>query len=56
MTQQPLCIVYLDTTVPFELNPRLIHLLPRFQGSPDEDPHKYLKDFHFVMMVCCHMG
>lgn len=48
MTHQPLCVIYLDTMVSFELKPGLIHLLPQFKGSPGKDPHKHLKDFHFV--------
>ncbi|KAA0067359.1 retrotransposon gag protein [Cucumis melo var. makuwa] len=46
--QRPLCIVIPPTTQPFELKPGLIHLLPIFKGSPGEDPHKHLKDFHMV--------
>lgn len=48
MPQQPLCIVYSQTIVSFELKPRLIHLLPRFRGSVEEDPLKQLKEFHIV--------
>ncbi|KAA0031967.1 retrotransposon gag protein [Cucumis melo var. makuwa] len=46
--QRPLCIVISLTTQPFELKPRLIHLLPIFKGNSGEDPHKHLKDFHMV--------
>ena len=46
--QIPLCIVIPPTTQPFELKPRLIHLLPIFKGNSGDDPHKHLKDFHMV--------
>lgn len=48
MTQQPLCIVYPATIIPFEVKTGLIHLLPQFIGRAGEDPHKHLKDFHVV--------
>lgn len=48
MTQQPLCIVYLEIIVQFELKPRFIHLLPIFKGNAREDSQKHLQDFHFV--------
>ena len=36
-------------TIPFELKPSPINLLPIFKGSLGEDPdHKHLKDFHMV--------
>ncbi|XP_027338093.1 uncharacterized protein LOC113852030 [Abrus precatorius] len=48
VTYQPLGIQYLDIDVPFELKSGLIHLLPKFNGSAGEDPHKHLKEFHIV--------
>lgn len=48
MTQQPLCVVYPKTTVPFELKQGLIHLLPQFSGNLGHDPNKHLKDFYLV--------
>ena len=43
-----LCIQYLETEVSYELKSGLIHLLPKFHGLADEDPHKHLKEFHVV--------
>ncbi|KAJ0569236.1 putative retrotransposon gag domain, aspartic peptidase domain superfamily [Helianthus annuus] len=45
--QQPLCINY-PTVENFELKSGLIHLLPLFRGLENEDPHKFLKEFHVV--------
>ncbi|XP_038904262.1 101 kDa malaria antigen-like [Benincasa hispida] len=36
-TQQPLCIVYPETTVPFELKLSLVHLLSNFRGLLSSD-------------------
>ncbi|KAL7616654.1 hypothetical protein Lser_V15G00217 [Lactuca serriola] len=47
VTQQPLCINY-PATINFELKSGLIHLLPSFCGLENEDPHKFLKEFHVV--------
>lgn len=33
MTRQPLCIVYSEIVVPFQLKLRLIHMLPYFMES-----------------------
>uniref|UniRef100_A0A803PUQ5 Retrotransposon gag domain-containing protein n=1 Tax=Cannabis sativa TaxID=3483 RepID=A0A803PUQ5_CANSA len=52
LDQQPLCIHYPPLDVNFELKLGLIHLFPSFHGLPDEDPNKYLKEFH---IVCCCM-
>ena len=46
--QAPLCIEYPLLTAPFELRTGLIHLLPKFRGLENEDPHKHLKAFHVV--------
>ncbi|KAI3721759.1 hypothetical protein L2E82_32777 [Cichorium intybus] len=46
-TQQPLCINY-PNVENFELKSGLIHLLPTFRGLENEDPHKFLKEFHVV--------
>ncbi|XP_050897156.1 uncharacterized protein LOC127103975 [Lathyrus oleraceus] len=43
-----LYIEYPVATVPFELKSGLIHLLPRFNGLADEDPHRHLKEFQVV--------
>ncbi|KAK9048798.1 hypothetical protein SSX86_032234 [Deinandra increscens subsp. villosa] len=45
--QQPLCINY-PAVENFELRSGLIHLLPIFRGLENEDPHKFLKEFHVV--------
>ncbi|KAI3782083.1 hypothetical protein L2E82_12115 [Cichorium intybus] len=47
VTQQPLCITY-PAMINFELKSGLIHLLPTFRGVENEDPHKFLKEFHVV--------
>ncbi|KAI3523607.1 hypothetical protein L1887_01861 [Cichorium endivia] len=47
VTQQPLCITY-PAMMNFELKSGLIHLLPSFRGLENEDPHKFLKEFHVV--------
>ncbi|KAK1427528.1 hypothetical protein QVD17_16215 [Tagetes erecta] len=47
VTQQPLCISFPDMEN-FELKSGLIHLLPTFRGLENEDPHKFLKEFHVV--------
>ena len=47
VAQEPLCITYPDAAN-FELKTGLIHLLPNFRGVENEDPHKFLKDFHVV--------
>ena len=46
--QAPLCITYPPLTVPFELKTSLIHLLPKFRGRKNENPHKQLKEFTIV--------
>lgn len=48
VTYQPLSIQYPDLDIPFELKYGLIHLLPKFQVLPGEDPHKHLKESHIV--------
>ena len=47
VNQYPLCITFLEAQN-FELKSRLIHLLPTFRGLENEDPHKFLKEFHVV--------
>ena len=42
------CITYPPLAAPFELKTGLIHLLPKFRGLKNEDPHKHLKEFHIV--------
>ncbi|KAG8655769.1 hypothetical protein MANES_04G064966v8 [Manihot esculenta] len=48
----PLCITYPPLTVPFELKTGLIHILPKFSGRENENPHKHLKAFN---MICSSM-
>jgi hypothetical protein len=36
------------TVADFELKSGLIHLLPTFRGLENEDPYKFLKEFHVV--------
>ncbi|XP_057738901.1 uncharacterized protein LOC130955917 [Arachis stenosperma] len=52
INHQPFAIHYPKLDVDFELKAGFIHLLPKFYGRDDEDPHKHLKEFH---MVCCTM-
>ena len=47
VTQQPLCITY-PAAMNFELKSGMIHLLPTFRGLENENPHKFLKEFHMV--------
>ncbi|CAA0810467.1 Unknown protein, partial [Striga hermonthica] len=44
--QTPLCIEYPTMEADFELKSGLIHILPKFRGLENEDPHKHLKEFH----------
>ncbi|KAK8636608.1 hypothetical protein V6N13_124350 [Hibiscus sabdariffa] len=46
--QHPLCITFPNGATPFQLKTGLIHLLPKFHGFPNENPHKYLTEFHLV--------
>ncbi|XP_042465685.1 uncharacterized protein LOC122048153 [Zingiber officinale] len=48
MTCKYSCITYPGLSVDFELRSGLIHLLPKFQGLPGEDPNRYLHEFHVV--------
>ena len=50
-TYESLCIQYPDEGVPYVLKTRLIHLLPKFHGLADENPHKHLKEFHIVCSI-----
>ncbi len=43
-----MCVEYPALAIPFELNSRLIHLLPSFHGLAGEEPHKHLKEFQVV--------
>ena len=52
VNQQPLCIRFPEIEGDFELKSGLIHLLPKFYGLENEDPHKHLKEFH---MICSSM-
>ncbi|RDY13842.1 hypothetical protein CR513_01174, partial [Mucuna pruriens] len=47
---KPWCIQYLQLkpTQSYKLKSELIHLLPKFHGLAEEDPHKHLKEFHVV--------
>lgn len=47
VTQQPLYITFPEAHN-FDLKSRLIHLVPTFIGLENEDPHKFLKEFHVV--------
>lgn len=47
VTHQPLYITFPEAQN-FELKSGLIHLLPLFRGLKNEDPHKFLKEFHVV--------
>nr|KAJ0222796.1 hypothetical protein LSAT_V11C200078700 [Lactuca sativa] len=47
VNRKPLCITFPEAQN-FELKSRLIHLLPMFIGLENEDPHKFLKEFHVV--------
>jgi hypothetical protein len=48
VNQHPLCIVFPNIDVAFELKSSLIHLLPTFRGFAGEDPHNHLKEFHVI--------
>ncbi|XP_040947714.1 uncharacterized protein [Gossypium hirsutum] len=48
--QPPLCIAYPTMDTDFELKSGLIQLLPTFRGLQNENPHKYLKEFHVVCL------
>jgi len=47
-TYESLCIQYPNEGVLYVLKTGLIHLLPKFHGLVNEDPHKHLKEFHIV--------
>ena len=49
VVQQPLCITFPDVEH-LEIKTGLINLLPTFHGLENEDPHKFLKDFHLACM------
>ncbi|KAH6780567.1 hypothetical protein C2S52_011804 [Perilla frutescens var. hirtella] len=51
VNQPSLCIEYPEMEVDFELKSGLIHLLPKFHGLENEDPHKHLKEFHVVCIT-----
>ncbi|XP_023773168.1 uncharacterized protein LOC111921819 [Lactuca sativa] len=55
VTQQPLCITFPEARN-FELKSGLIHPLPPFRGLENEDPHKFLKQFHVVFSGMKHHG
>ncbi|XP_038896676.1 uncharacterized protein LOC120084936 [Benincasa hispida] len=40
-------------TIPFELKPGVVHLLPTFKKQPGEDPHKHMKEFHLICDGMC---
>ena len=44
LDQQPLCILYPNLEVAFELKSGLIHLLPTFHGFAGENPNKHLRN------------
>ncbi|XP_043817385.1 uncharacterized protein LOC122725032 [Manihot esculenta] len=46
--EQPLCITYPILNAPLELRTGMIHMLPKFQGLENEDPHRHLKEFYVV--------
>ncbi|XP_043807665.1 uncharacterized protein LOC122722077 [Manihot esculenta] len=46
--EQPLCITYPILNAPLELRTGMIHMLPKFQGLENEDPHLHLKEFYVV--------
>ncbi|PON36673.1 hypothetical protein PanWU01x14_326490 [Parasponia andersonii] len=48
LAQQPLCIEYPPLDIAFELNLRMIKLLPKFYGHQGEHTNKHLKEFHIV--------
>ena len=52
IAQTPICIRYPAGNANFVLKTGLIHLLPNFHGLENEDPNKFLKQFH---IVCCSM-
>ena len=46
--EQPLCITCPILNAPLELRTCMIHMLPKFQGLENEDPHRHLKEFYVV--------
>lgn len=48
LTQQPLCITYLEMTGNFNLKTGFIHLLPAFYAHVGENPDKLMKEFHIM--------
>ena len=46
--EQPLCITYPILNAPLELRTGMIHMLPKFQGLENKDPHRHLKEFYVV--------
>jgi len=48
LAQPYFCIEYSTLDIAFELNSRLIRLLPTFRGLIGEYSYKHLKDFHVV--------
>lgn len=48
LNQQPLYITCPDLNIVFELKFDLFHLLPKFRGLENENPHKNLKEFHVI--------
>lgn len=48
LTMHSVSTNYHDVEVVFKLKSGLIHLLPKFNGFTDEDPHKNIKEFHIV--------
>ncbi|CAB4279322.1 unnamed protein product [Prunus armeniaca] len=51
-TVQPSCIIHLENTLAnFELKSDMIHLLPKFFGNHEDDPHMHIKEFFEVCSI-----
>ncbi|PON76084.1 hypothetical protein PanWU01x14_038000 [Parasponia andersonii] len=49
-TQPKFCIKNFQLDVAFELKSRMIKLLPKFHGHPNEDSHRHLSDFRVAYL------
>ncbi|XP_020420178.1 uncharacterized protein LOC109949292 isoform X2 [Prunus persica] len=49
---QPSCIIHSENTLAnFELKSDMIHLLPKFFGNHEDDPHMHIKEFFEVCSI-----
>jgi len=48
---QPLSITYSTLGRPLNLNSRILNLLPKFHGLPDEDPYCHINEFIITCLI-----